>query len=110
MSEGPDVPTLAAAPTLASALAAAAEALEAIPGTSGSETSWARGDRTFATLSDGAAEFRLDGPIAAAARRTPDTSTSSRGPEWVRFAPRALDGMAVDRARAWFEAAFRRAG
>lgn len=78
--------------------------------TAGAPTSWIRGDQTFVTLADGVAEFRLDAPIAAAARRTPDTAASSRGPEWVRFEPRTLDGMAIDRATAWFEAAFRRAG
>ena len=74
-------------------------------------TTWAIAGRPFATL-DGAgttASFRLDAVIADAARRTPDTSASPRGPEWVSFRPATLDGHAEDRARAWFAAAARRA-
>jgi hypothetical protein len=73
-------------------------------------TEWQRGGRVFAVTSGSAAEFRLDGPIAAAALRTPDTGASPRGPEWVLFAPAALDDHAIDRAGAWFAAAWRRAG
>jgi 2,4-dienoyl-CoA reductase-like NADH-dependent reductase (Old Yellow Enzyme family) len=58
---------------------------------------------------DGSASFRLDPAVAAAARRTPDTGESDRGPEWVRFAPAELDAHGIDRARAWFESAARRA-
>jgi hypothetical protein len=47
--------------------------------------------------------------IAVAATRTPDTAPTVRGPEWVRFNPRELDGHAVDRLRAWLELAYRRA-
>jgi hypothetical protein len=57
-----------------------------------------------------AAEFRLDPMVAAAATRTPDTSTSGRGPDWVRFSPPTLDPHAVDRAVAWLGSAARRAG
>ena len=68
------------------------------------------GDRVIAVAhGDASAEFRLDPVVAAAARRTPDTDTSDRGPEWVRFSPAELDPHAADRARAWFEAAVRRA-
>jgi hypothetical protein len=70
---------------------------------------WRRGGRPFAEESGTGVEFRLDPPIAAAALRTPDTSVSARGPEWVAFAPGELDPHAVDRARAWFAAAWRRA-
>jgi hypothetical protein len=56
-----------------------------------------------------AAEFRLDRLVAAAAQRTPDTSPSARGPEWVRFAPADVDDHAIDRAVAWFSSAARRA-
>ena len=62
----------------------------------------------FAVLGPTAIEFRLDPAIAAAATRTPDTAPSPRGPEWVRFSPRELDGHAVDRLEAWFELAYRR--
>lgn len=72
---------------------------------------WTRDGRLFATLDadGGRAAFRLDPVLATAARRTPDTGASSRGPEWVEFAPRTLDGHAIDRATAWFTAAARRA-
>ena len=70
---------------------------------------WSVGDQPFAGLGPSGVEVRLDPPIAAAARRTPDTGPSSRGAEWVRFNPRELDGHAVDRLRAWLELAYRRA-
>ncbi len=76
----------------------------------GAETSWSRGDRVFAVLDDAAAELRLDIPIAAAAIQTPDTAASTRGREWVRFAPATLDGHAADRLKAWFGLGYRRAG
>lgn len=94
--------------TLANALAAVAERIGVVATISGPATTWTRVDRAFATLAEGVLEVRLDGPIATAARRTPDASASPRGPEWVRFAPRELDDMALDRAEAWFEAAWRR--
>jgi hypothetical protein len=72
-------------------------------------SSWSRDGVTFATLADGAAEFRLDPLVARAALRTPDVSASPRGQEWVTFAPSELDDAAVDRAEAWFLSAARRA-
>ena len=69
---------------------------------------WSVGDRPFAALGPLGVEVRLDPPIAAAARRTPDTGPSSRGADWVRFNPRELDGHGVDRLRAWLELAYRR--
>ena len=71
---------------------------------------WTRGDIPFAALGPTGIEIRLDPAIAAAAARTLDTAPSSRGPEWIRFNPRELDGHAVDRLRAWLELAYRRAG
>lgn len=72
---------------------------------------WAAGGQLFAALDQTGttASFRLDRELAAAARRTPDVSASSRGPEWVDFRPSAPDDHAADRAAAWFAAAFRRA-
>lgn len=69
------------------------------------------GDTTVAVVSaDGStAEFRLDPAVAAAAGRTPDTSPSDRGPDWVRFRPVDLDDHAIDRAVAWLRSAARRA-
>ncbi len=71
---------------------------------------WTRDGRPFAALGRDGIEIRLDRQIAAAATRTPDTAPSGRGPEWIRFNPRELDGHAVDRLRAWLELAYRRAG
>jgi hypothetical protein len=78
--------------------------------TDGSVT-WSVGDIVFADASaDGAtASVRLDPVLATAARRTPDTSESPRGSEWVAFAPTVVDAHAVDRAAAWAAAAHRRA-
>jgi hypothetical protein len=75
-------------------------------------TAFLVGDTRVAIVSvDGStAEFRLDPAVAAAAQRTPDTSTSERGPDWVRFSPTDVDGHAVDRAVAWLGSAARRAG
>jgi hypothetical protein len=63
----------------------------------------------FATLRGDQAEFRLDPLVARAALRTPDTTPSARGPEWVAFAPGELDDAAIDRAEAWFLSAYRHA-
>jgi len=73
------------------------------------EMTWAAGPAVFATLIGGRAEFRLDPLVAAAALRTPDTAASSRGPDWIVFAPAILDDHGVDRAEAWFLSAHRRA-
>jgi len=70
---------------------------------------WSVGDQAFAALGQFGIDIRLDAAIAAAAARTPDTAISPRGEDWVRFNPRALEGHAVDRLRAWLELAYRRA-
>jgi hypothetical protein len=70
---------------------------------------WPRGAAAFASLRADGIEIRLDRAIAAAARRTPDTAPSQRGPDWIRFNPREIDPHAVDRLRAWLELAYRRA-
>ena len=100
-----------AAPTLPSVMEEAAAVLPDVEVVSrDTETSWSRGGRVFAVLDDAGAELCLDVPIAAAAMNTPDTAASSRGKEWVRFAPATLDGHAVDRLTAWFGLGYRRAG
>ena len=73
------------------------------------EAVWSTGVQPFAVLSGATAEFRLDRIVADAARRTPDTSVSNRGREWVAFSPPEIDQFAEDRLRAWFGAAYRRA-
>jgi hypothetical protein len=72
---------------------------------------WSRDGVLFASVegTGDAAAFRLDDDLAAAARRTPDTATTALGNEWVVFGPGVIDQHAIDRARAWFEAAYRRA-
>ena len=103
--------TSSSEPTLGEALAASAEALREVrAATAGPTTSWARGHQVFAIFDGSAVELRLDIPIAAAAIRTPDATVSTRGPEWVRFAPAVMDGHAVDRLTAWFALGYRRAG
>jgi hypothetical protein len=96
--------------TLEDVLVAAALDLEGLAtGRDGGTTTWSMAGSTFATLTGARAEFRLDPLVARAALRTPDTAPSTRGPEWVAFAPDVLDDGAVDRAEAWFLSAFRRA-
>jgi len=98
--------------TLATLLADAADEFPDVTAAAGAagQTEYYVGERVVVVLeSDGSASFRLDPAVAAAARRTPDTGASDRGAEWVRFAPAALDAHAVDRARAWFGSAARRA-
>jgi hypothetical protein len=98
--------------TLAGLLAAAALELPQVVVTTGPDgtVTWSRGDRAFAMLApDGAAAYALDPAVAAAAARTPDTTLSGLGAGWIRFAPKALDEHAADRAIAWFVSAHRRA-
>jgi hypothetical protein len=97
-------------PTLAALFAERAAALPDVrSASSAAVTEWSREGVVFATLAGQAAELRLDPAIASAAIKTPDTSHSTRGMPWVRFAPRTLDGHAIDRATAWFDLAYRRA-
>ena len=87
-----------------------AETLEGVRQTAGeSSTTYSRADRVFAVARDDGFEFHVGEVIAGAALRTPDTTISQRGSEWVRFSPAELDEPALDRALAWFEAAWRRA-
>jgi len=64
----------------------------------------------FAVLGADLVDLRLRPEVASAALRTPDASSSPRGPGWVRFEPSVLDGFARDRAIAWLESAWRFAG
>jgi hypothetical protein len=76
----------------------------------GDATEWRRGGVTFAVLRGDRTELRLTGQVGLAALGTPDTAPSERGPDWIAFTPRELDGMALDRAASWFENAARHAG
>jgi hypothetical protein len=62
---------------------------------------------TVAILERDRLEVRLRPAVAAAALRTPDTGSSTRGRGWIRFAPAELDAFARDRAMAWLESAVR---
>jgi hypothetical protein len=96
--------------TLLDVLSSAAEGLPGIGAEErGDSLRWSAGSVLFATLEGGRSEFRLDPLVARAALRTPDTSASARGEEWVMFAPSVLDDGAVDRAEAWFLSAHRHA-
>lgn len=99
--------------TLRETLAAAAVAAGAVStAAADGAVEWALDGVPFATLDarGSQASFRLDPVLATAARRTPDTGVSARGPEWVVFEPATVDDHAIDRATAWFTAAARRAG
>ena len=94
--------------TIAEALDAQAAELGGVERrTVGEVIEWDAGGVTFAALAGDAAEFRLGPAVAAAARGTPDTGPSGRGPDWVAFRPTELDRYARDRAMAWFGSAWR---
>jgi hypothetical protein len=97
--------------TLAEVLDDAAT-VQGVPGQRGTDgtITWHGAGGPFAALdaAGATASFRLDPTLAGAAIRTPDTTASDRGPDWVDFAPRDLDGHAIDRATSWFAAAARR--
>lgn len=75
----------------------------------GAARTWTRDGIPFAILGGGTVEVRVGAAIAAAAVRTPDTTSSGRGPDWVAFTPTGLDPHALDRLGAWLGAAHRRA-
>jgi len=93
---------------LEEAAAALEDAEPAEDATTGAVT-WSIGGLLFATVVRDRAEFRLDPAVVAAALRTPDTSRSGRGADWVAFAPAELDRHAIDRATAWLASSWRRA-
>ncbi len=95
---------------LAALRAAVAEAADPAEASANDETFWTRGGTRFVVFSGNTVELRVGAAIAAAAVRTPDTTGSHRGPDWIAFAPADLDGPARDRLAAWFAAANRRAG
>jgi hypothetical protein len=72
-------------------------------------TAYSHAGHPFAHVTENALEVRLEGLVAQAALRTPDTEASPHGPGWVRFTPRAMDRYAADRVTAWIEHAWRHA-
>lgn len=97
--------------TLQESLAAAGHELGASAEPSGGGTEFRRDGQAFAFAERNVVDVRLDPEIAEAALRTPSTSPSSRGADWVRLAPEEEDAtqMDLDRARAWFLSAWRAA-
>jgi hypothetical protein len=77
---------------------------------SGPAVEFVRGGIVFAVRERGGHSFRLRPEIVLAALRTPDTSPSERGAEWIALTSTAADAFTLDRAKAWFETAWRLAG
>ncbi|MEW5991097.1 MAG: hypothetical protein AB1736_07085 [Chloroflexota bacterium] len=94
---------------LAAAAAVIAELPDVVAGPADGGTAWSRSGTRFAVLAGASVDIRIGATIAAAALRTPDVAASARGSDWVAFAPRELDGHALDRLGAWLVAAHRRA-
>jgi hypothetical protein len=71
------------------------------------DAEYARAGIVFAALpATAAVELRLGPEIAEAALRTPHTSTSPRGEDWISLKP--VDwGEASDRLEAWYRVAWR---
>jgi hypothetical protein len=65
------------------------------------------GGRLVAAVEPDALEVRLRPAVATAALRTPGASASTRGRDWVRYAPEQFDDFARDRALAWLDSAVR---
>jgi hypothetical protein len=94
----------------AALLEAAADLPDVVLRTSGQRHDFLVGSRVVASLEAGAATYRLDPAVVAAALRTPDTRRSGGASDEIVFAPRTLDRYAADRAVAWLGSAVRRAG
>ena len=97
--------------TFAEILDEAAQGLDGVnrrvPDAGGVE--YLRGDRAFAIVEpgEGAVTIHLSDAVAAAAVRTPDTAPAELGRGWVTLRPMSIDRQSADRARAWFESAWR---
>jgi hypothetical protein len=103
---GPDLPA-----TLAEAIDRLAGELDDVHrhGSRGA-VEYVRGATAFAAADGREVSFHLRAELAEAALRTPDAVPSRRGSGWVSLRPMVVDVFAVDRARAWFESAYRMAG
>jgi hypothetical protein len=96
--------------TIAEALEDAAARLDDVERRdAGATVEWTLAGVAFAATTGDTAEFRLDPVVAPAALGTAGTARSGRGAEWVAFRPAELDGLARDRAVAWFGSAYRHA-
>jgi hypothetical protein len=75
----------------------------------GGSTEYLRGGLAFAIVRGRQIELRLRPDIAEAALRTPSTTSSARGPEWITFEPDADEPQDADRLRAWLTIGWRTA-
>lgn len=68
-----------------------------------------RDETLFAVRSGSSLAFRLRSDIVGAGLRTPGTRPSMKGADWIELALTGADPdeFALDRAAAWFEAAWR---
>ncbi len=76
---------------------------------SGAATEFRRGNQVFAALHGGQVSLRLRPDIAEAALRTPGTSASTRGADWIEFQPDPSNQQDVDRLQAWLTIGWRAA-
>jgi len=76
----------------------------------GGSIEFVRESSVFAVQSGTRLEFRLRPEVAAAALRTPATSKSARGADWIALDTATRDQFTVDRTVAWFEMGWRVAG
>lgn len=72
-----------------------------------SGTTYLLARRPFAWAAGRVFEVQLGPDISSAASRTPDVTSSTRGPGWIRLDPAVIDDHAADRVVAWFEMARR---
>jgi hypothetical protein len=72
-------------------------------------TEYHRGQQLFALVNGNIVTLRLRPDIAEAALRTPGTTASDRGPEWIDFAVQPGNPQDVDRLRAWLTIGWRSA-
>lgn len=86
-----------------------AELGEVATATSGAAIEFRRGSLAFAVLRDGQVSLRLRPDIAEAALRTPGTSMSTRGADWIEFQPNPSDQQDIDRLQAWLTIGWRTA-
>jgi hypothetical protein len=70
-------------------------------------TEFRRGGQTFAVLTGSRVSLKLRPDIAEAATRTPGTSASTRGDDWIEFEPDPSDPQDVDRLQAWLTIGWR---
>jgi hypothetical protein len=75
----------------------------------GGTTEYLRGGSVFAVLRGRQVDLRLRSDIAEAALRTPSTTASGRGADWILFEPNASEPQDVDRLRAWLTIGWRTA-